>query len=343
MVRLKVPSVGPVQPSSLLFVAVVAIWAAFLVQHWVRRREAMTTARSVDRFSEAMHLLDRRPVLASSEARPPADMIAAGTAPPSQHRVVPLSPLVARGRDTTVAAAASSNPATPARPGRSTGVSRAAATAAPDDWQGSRQHRHAGPRHRSRPATRWARVVFLLVALGSVPVTIVLAAFTSVPWAGVGVAVAVVLIAVFMLRYAVVRERTRRRFDRSIAASSQTGHHPVTAGAPVTSEPRPFASSPADGIPANGAPAPTTAARDTTAAAASRGERAASRSGLDGPTWSPVPVPPPAYALKAQVARHEPVTTPVPTAGVVSTGAAGNEAQPQPKAGEQAARRAVGD
>ncbi|MBK8867191.1 MAG: hypothetical protein IPN45_03770 [Actinomycetales bacterium] len=34
------------QPSSLIFVAVVGIWAAFLVQHWVRRREDLATARS---------------------------------------------------------------------------------------------------------------------------------------------------------------------------------------------------------------------------------------------------------------------------------------------------------
>jgi len=58
-----------VQPSSLVFVVVIAIWAAYLVQYWVRRREHMSTARSVDRFSRAMRVLERR----SPSAQPEAD------------------------------------------------------------------------------------------------------------------------------------------------------------------------------------------------------------------------------------------------------------------------------
>ncbi len=342
MVRPGVLSVGLVQPSSLVFVAVVAIWAAFLVQHWVRRREAMTTARSIDQFSEAMHLLDRRPVRALSEARPPAAMIAAGTAPPSRHRIVPQSPLVARSRGTAGAAAALSISAPPAHTGPSVSVPGAAATAAAGDWRGHRQHQHTGARRGSRPAARWARVGFLLVALGSVPTTIVLAVLGRAPWWGVVASVVAVPLAVFMLRYAAVRERTRRRFDRSMAASCPNRRTSV-AGAPAASEPRRAASSRADGTPADVASAPAAVARDTTAAVTSRGERAASRSGLDGPTWSPVPVPPPTYALKPQVARRDPAPTPVPTADPVSTGTAGAEARSQPEAGEQAARRAVGD
>mgnify|MGYP007091951070 CR=1 FL=1 len=46
------------QPSSLIFVLVVAIWAAYLVQYWVRRRDHLATIRSVDRFSAAMRVLD---------------------------------------------------------------------------------------------------------------------------------------------------------------------------------------------------------------------------------------------------------------------------------------------
>jgi hypothetical protein len=47
-----------VQSSSLIFVVVVAIWAAYLVQYWVRRRDHLATIRSVDRFSAAMRVLD---------------------------------------------------------------------------------------------------------------------------------------------------------------------------------------------------------------------------------------------------------------------------------------------
>lgn len=48
------------QPSSLIFLAIVVIWAAYLLQHWIRRREALATARSVDQFSDAMRVLERR-------------------------------------------------------------------------------------------------------------------------------------------------------------------------------------------------------------------------------------------------------------------------------------------
>lgn len=46
------------QPSSLIFVLVVAIWAAYLLQYWIKRRDHLATVRSVDRFSAAMRVLD---------------------------------------------------------------------------------------------------------------------------------------------------------------------------------------------------------------------------------------------------------------------------------------------
>ena len=56
-----------VQPSGLIFLVIIAIWAAYLLQHWVRRREHLATARSVDRFSEAMRVLERRMPLPESD------------------------------------------------------------------------------------------------------------------------------------------------------------------------------------------------------------------------------------------------------------------------------------
>lgn len=47
-------------PNSLIFVVILAVWAAYLIQHWIRRRDHVATARSVDRFSEAMRVLERR-------------------------------------------------------------------------------------------------------------------------------------------------------------------------------------------------------------------------------------------------------------------------------------------
>ncbi len=51
-----------VSPSSLIFVAVVVTWAAYLVIHVARRREHLATARTVDRFSSQMRVLQRRAV-----------------------------------------------------------------------------------------------------------------------------------------------------------------------------------------------------------------------------------------------------------------------------------------
>ncbi|MGB6005162.1 MAG: hypothetical protein WBG36_11185, partial [Ornithinimicrobium sp.] len=88
-------------PSSLIFVVILAVWAAYLMQHWVRRREHIATARSVDRFSEAMRVLERRhqragvdfstPVprsYAVSPARPSAPEVVVKHARPSAAAVV---------------------------------------------------------------------------------------------------------------------------------------------------------------------------------------------------------------------------------------------------------------
>lgn len=62
-----------VSPSSLIFVVVLVIWATYLSLHVARRREQMSTARSVDRFSSHMRVLQRRTVrTATSEAETPS-------------------------------------------------------------------------------------------------------------------------------------------------------------------------------------------------------------------------------------------------------------------------------
>lgn len=54
--------------SSLFFVVIIAVWFIVMGQHWVRRREDLTTARSVDRFSDAMRVLERRPTVRHERA-----------------------------------------------------------------------------------------------------------------------------------------------------------------------------------------------------------------------------------------------------------------------------------
>ncbi|YAL82795.1 hypothetical protein ACMYYO_12835 [Dermacoccaceae bacterium W4C1] len=58
--------------NGLILLLIVAIWAVYLLQQWVRHRENLATARSVDRFSESMRVLERRgstpiPVLATRD------------------------------------------------------------------------------------------------------------------------------------------------------------------------------------------------------------------------------------------------------------------------------------
>ncbi|HSF98144.1 MAG TPA: hypothetical protein VLA55_05590, partial [Ornithinibacter sp.] len=89
-------------PSSLIFILLLGIWAAFFVQYWVRRRDHLATARSVDQFSAAMRVLERRdtaaPVAptASPQAAPraypvhPARAARAGGSPVVTARVAPV-------------------------------------------------------------------------------------------------------------------------------------------------------------------------------------------------------------------------------------------------------------
>ena len=110
MVRLRPrPTVGFVQVGSLIFVVIVAIWAAYLLQHWVRRREDAAATRSIDGFSQAMRVLEKRPLLPATELRAPRPTsyavkpAAAARATVDVKRAVPAgaarassSPLVAR-------------------------------------------------------------------------------------------------------------------------------------------------------------------------------------------------------------------------------------------------------
>jgi hypothetical protein len=102
------PTVGFVQVGSLIFVVIVAIWAAYLLQHWVRRREDAAATRSVEGFSKAMRVLEKRPLLPRTELRAPRPTsyavkpATAARATVDVKRAVPagavrpLSPLVAR-------------------------------------------------------------------------------------------------------------------------------------------------------------------------------------------------------------------------------------------------------
>lgn len=93
-------------PSSLIFVAIIAVWAAYLLGHWVRRRDQLATARSIDRFSHAMRVLERR--APAPVARPPARTYVvsqarvAPRATPSRPAAVPARPARTAARTAAV-------------------------------------------------------------------------------------------------------------------------------------------------------------------------------------------------------------------------------------------------
>jgi hypothetical protein len=47
-------------PSSLVFVAIIGVWAAYLLPQWVRRRQHLAASRTLDRHSERTQLLEPR-------------------------------------------------------------------------------------------------------------------------------------------------------------------------------------------------------------------------------------------------------------------------------------------
>lgn len=306
------------QPSSLLFLLIVAIWAAYLLQHWVRRRDHLATARSVDRFSEAMRVLERREPL-------------------------PESPLEAPERRSYAV-----SPARPSRP--SVVVKRAAprpAAAAPE----RSRVRVANPAIRTLSAITGPRVrgLSLLASLVLVVAVAVLVPLALLPWWSAPVAVVVLVADLAWLRRAARANRApriardaRSATRRAPGTASQRPPRPRPAARPAPTEDR------EGGVRASyegrfatgevvGAEAPGSEwGYDEVVAAAAPGsewvfdEAVFDGAGVVGPAspegdlaasvpvpgpgeWAPVPVPPPTYTLKARADRPD-----VVPAGVTS-------------------------
>jgi len=276
-----------VQPSSLIFLVLIAIWAAYLLQHWVRRREHLATARSVDRFSDAMRVLERRSPLSEldlSVSRPRS--YAVSPARPSR-------PVVAVKRDQSQRDAA---PPVPATAVRSTRIF----------------HLLAGV------SARRARGLSLLTCLSLVLVVSPLAAFSVLSWWTVVVAFAVLVADLGWLRRVAVSaragsragERGRRSAQApgrsSVAYSADSGARRENRARPVRpleGEAEDQAEEQAEDGDERVGPIPL--------AAAEVPEPIAPPAEVDPSAWDPVPVPPPTYTLKAKAADPVPVPVPV--------------------------------
>lgn len=337
--------------SSLIFLVIIAVWAAYLIQHWIRRRDHVATARSVDRFSEAMRVLERRRSL------PPVDL---STPQPRSYAV---------------------SPARPAHP--DVVVKRAQPSQSPAPV------RERAPRRR-RLSPALVRGLQLLVGVLLLAAGVALTLIEILPWWGWIAGLAGFVLSVASVRASVARQRRRAASPvrpraaspvRSRAASSRrpttparrvarprgvrrvtaapvaaarvrgsaplyvapqtaaaagparvsSAAAPVAEQAPAAAPPSAVTSPPAAAPPVESAPsAPAaeiaaSAAQGTAlydlvaveselAAESAPAEQPAARPAEPG-TWQPVPVPVPTYTLKAKAPRVTP--RPAPAAAAI--------------------------
>lgn len=309
---------------SLIFVVVVAIWAAYLLQHWSRRRENAAAARSVDGFTEAMRVLEKRPVLPRpdlAEPRPHSYSVTPARIVRTTVDVKRAAPAgVARQRSPLVARRHSDT-----EPGiDSAEVETMSPAAAP-----------AQPRRRVSLARRRIRALLLLSALLWVPVSVVLALRGTILWVSVPFSVLTVVAVVVWLRTEAQADRVGRagrgagrragrgrpaaqpvlssddtqviRQPHRYAADATPSAGPAHTTAHATAHPAVSAESAASPEPATArvselveaSPAASDTVFDVAAIEPAPAARATPAEAAPG-TWSPVPVPTPTYAMKAK-------------------------------------------
>ena len=304
--------------SSLIFLVVIGVWAAYFIQYWVRRRDHLATARSVDQFSESMRVLERRTPLSAEPATP------------ARHVGDPARP--ARAQLLVKRAAASPVTAT---------VGAAAATIAAGP-AGANPRGTARPEARSRVTVRRNRALVMLGALSTwlVAVPLVVLGMLGVAYLAVPVVSMVIALAWVRrnarsqaARTTPARDRSRstvhdtlRRMprDQRVVPTRRGQAAPESDIGASAAETAHAESEPTDT--ALGEPAlVTTRARgelydleaieavdavDVAPAAATLQPVQPARPLVDEDdiplTWDPVPVPRPTYTLKARATRPAP-------------------------------------
>lgn len=322
-------------PSSLIFVAVIVIWAFYLVVHVARRREHMATARSVDRFSAQMRVLERRAV----RLDPPA---------PSSVRVSSASmarrrPLVAQATTEQVfAGAVSEKPVLQASvladpSGREAAEKAAAVTADFFVDEPRRQRSWTARIQRPEVGGRLARGIRGAALLSAVAVLLVVAvlALVGVVPAWTLLAPAALLVAVMCWLRAAVRAQSAKR-RREAAAMHRRRERAAMAAREEALEARPSAAAmpvaqelvaPREDVVPERQPAEIAAPEAGSARRLDPFEIAAQAHDalsvkpqaqkvvdplLEDRAWSPTPVPPPTYTLKARADRPMPAPLNVP-------------------------------
>ncbi|MGO4599162.1 hypothetical protein [Terrabacter sp. 2RAF25] len=221
--------------SSLIFVVIVAIWAAYLVQHWARRREDAAATRSVDGFSEAMRVLEKRPSLPTTELSTPRPRSYAvkparvGGPTVDVKRAVPAgtsrrhSPLVARRSDEQLVATdhaeavftlsgSDDNDIAP----YATEVDRMHESARQSSTTGSHRRPSSVPAPARVPLSqRRIRAVLLLAAVVWLPVSVVLTVTGLLMWVSIPFAVLTVGAVLVWLRAEAQADKLRTSADEA--------------------------------------------------------------------------------------------------------------------------------
>lgn len=315
-------------PSSLIFVAIVLLWAGWLLQHQIRRRELLLTARNVETFSEAMRVLERRAPLATADSSSARASLRAG------------SMLHNEARDRI--APAENNAAAEFTPASPPVIDEMNEVAMTGDSSPSMNVGELLERVRRVARARRTRGIALLVAAGLFPLTLIaVVAGAIAPLALLG---SLMLIAAVVLwlraetvaeakrsgRTAPARPQVGRPRSAADAAPRQRVRH-VTAGRdPVVADvQRPVGQAavvqapasvvaqndvPFDGDPAPVMPARTELPTGTVESGVPAAETQTTQPANDG-TWSPVQVPRPTYTMKAKA----PERTQAPAASYENT------------------------
>lgn len=312
-------------PNSLIFVIIIGIWAAYLGKYWLRRRDHLATARSMDRFSESIRVLGQGRVLPSADVH---------RAPHRSYAVTPGGPM--RPQVTvkrSVAPDRGSVPAprvpapVPASPD-ATSASRASVTQQRLQPALS-QPTSAGTRRRR--VSRRARGLLLLLTLAALVVSVPVALlWDRFPVWGPAVVLANAVAAFFFLRAAVQADiAARRRVARGARpASRRPASRPAERSAPartqVPAEQSAVRETERETVVAETARRDDVVFDDQTldpSTAASASARPVSdatdpvpvASDDDIPvTWDPRPVPTPTYAMKQRADHPVPAPAAVP-------------------------------
>ncbi len=301
-------------PSSLIFLVLLGVWAAYFVQYWVRRRDHVSTARSVEQFSEAMRVLERRDPLPRTDLSEQAPrsyavhparasrpqvlvkraVAAEAPGPVTVTARVEDREVVGAGSRSATGAVGSGRPlgADPvgARHGGTSQVGRGSAGGDPGGRSGSaggRPERSLPVRAQVRPSRR-VRGILVLVALVEMLVIVPLVIGSMLPFWALGTSVLALGGALVFLRSGVRAEhamvRAHRRRQAHLARQRAAATAPSATRRPQ-GRPAPAART-ASGATASGATASGATASTRTAGGRSPSGATAARATASGSTTS---------------------------------------------------------